>query len=69
MLISVKPAGTSHVHVPTVVNFRTVVIPLVVTVGAHGAATADSTKTIDEKAKRAPIAKIEALFSILGFSL
>jgi hypothetical protein len=65
MLIEVTLAGTVHVQLPTVVNLRTVVVPLVVDVGVHGAATAGSIKTNDEKAKRAPINKIEALFSIL----
>jgi hypothetical protein len=65
MLIEVRPAGTFQVQLPTVVNLSTTEDPLVVDVGVHGAATAGSMKTNDEKAKRAPISAIEALFSIL----
>jgi hypothetical protein len=68
MLISVRPAGTSQVQVPTVVNLSTVVLPFVVAVGAHGAATAGSTKTIDEKARRALASAIDTLFCILDFT-
>jgi hypothetical protein len=51
-----------------VVNRRTTFIPLEELVGLQaGAATAGSMKTIDEKAKRVPIARIETLFSILRF--
>jgi hypothetical protein len=70
MLISVKPAGTSQEQVPTVVNLRTVFIPFVLVTGAHvGAALAGSMAKSVEKAKRAPIARIEALFIILRFLL
>jgi hypothetical protein len=65
MLIEVRPAGTVQVQLPTVVNLSTTDDPLVVDVGVQGAAMAGSTKTNVEKAKRAPINVIEALFSML----
>jgi hypothetical protein len=68
MLIEVTDAGTVQVQLPTVVNLRTVVVPLVLLVGEHGAASAGSTKTIDEKAKRALASAIDTLFCILDFT-